>query len=657
LVNHLRFLCCAVLAAAFSASAVAEDFQAAIQAYLNEHFDADKVNGGVVVVIVDDEGSRGAIRGKLRAGSDQEVNPDTLFEIGSITKTFTALLLADMVERGQMKLDDPVAKYLPKSVKMPTRNGKQITLRHLATHTSGLPRLPDNLEPKRADNPFAGYTAEMLYAFLSGYQLPRDPGASLEYSDTGMSLLGHVIALRAGASYEALIQERICRPLDMSSTRFMLSPELKARAAQGFGAAGYPLPSFEFDVMASCGAVRTTADDMIKYIAAQVGLTQSSLAPAMERTHAVQFPSTDGYEVGLGWFVAPQRQGTRIIMHNGATYGSVAFAGFDKARRRGVVILSNSRGTLDVTGLGLFLLESEWDSQWRPTETRISSRIFNSPVGEYECWSNSASPRVFSSGIRTAIGISSGCCVAVLAYLFWRADSLRRRAMWLAGIVLLGTGLGLLFGLPQWHGQGGRLRSSVGIFRDGGRIYAQLVGRREWPADAVIPPDGGELLPKSDNDFFERLSGKQVSFSRDASGEVVGLTLHNGGGTVSYERISKQPPAPLEPIKRHEIVKLDPKLLDAFVGDYEFALNGMPAEMKMKVWREGEQLMGRASGGNAMRGPFEIHPESETTFFLKIDGAQLIFTKDDKGEVTGVVLHAIGQPDMHGRRVKAVSNG
>ena len=213
--------------------AAAEDFTDAIHAFLQQRVEAEKRDVGIVVGIVDEHGSRIVSCGKLDNGTDQEVNGDTLFEIGSVTKTFTALLLQDMIERGEMKLDDPVAKYLPESVKMPTRNGKEITLLHLATHTSGLPDIPDNLDPKRADNPFADYTVEKMYAFLSGYQLTRDPGAKFEYSNLGMGLLGHVIALKAGTNYESLVVDRICRPLKMDSTRITLTPELKARFATG----------------------------------------------------------------------------------------------------------------------------------------------------------------------------------------------------------------------------------------------------------------------------------------------------------------------------------------------------------------------------------------------------------------------------------------
>src|SRR5204862_268966 len=111
---------------------------------------------------------------------------NTLFEIGSMTKTFTATNLADMVARGEVRLDDPVAKYLPDSAHVPSRNGKQITLVDLAIQSSGLPRLPSNLAPRDPGNPYADYSVQQLYAFLAAYQLTRDIGATSEYSNLGV---------------------------------------------------------------------------------------------------------------------------------------------------------------------------------------------------------------------------------------------------------------------------------------------------------------------------------------------------------------------------------------------------------------------------------------------------------------------------------------
>jgi hypothetical protein len=175
---------------------------AEIKTVLRDNIDTDKQTVGLAVGIVDEHGPRVISHGKLDNGTDREVDGDTLFEIGSITKVFTALLLQDMIERGEMKLEDPVQKYLPDSVRMPTWQGKEITLLHLATHTSGLPRDSDG----------------ELYAFLSHCTLHQAPGVHWEYSNLGMGLLGHVIALKACKDYETLVVERICQPLGMDST-------------------------------------------------------------------------------------------------------------------------------------------------------------------------------------------------------------------------------------------------------------------------------------------------------------------------------------------------------------------------------------------------------------------------------------------------------
>ena len=121
-----------------------------------------------------------------QSGTGRPLDGNTVFEIGSISKVFTALVLADMVRKGELALEDPVAKYLPDTVKVPARNGRQITLLDLATQSSGLPRMPTNFTPKDPANPYADYTIRQLYDFLSGYQLPRDPGERYEYSNLGL---------------------------------------------------------------------------------------------------------------------------------------------------------------------------------------------------------------------------------------------------------------------------------------------------------------------------------------------------------------------------------------------------------------------------------------------------------------------------------------
>jgi serine-type D-Ala-D-Ala carboxypeptidase/endopeptidase len=173
--------------------------------------------------VIEQGGRRIVAHGSLAKGDKRPLDGDTVFEIGSMTKVFTSLLLADMVRRGEVALADPVAKYLPAEVKVPERGGAKITLQHLAMQTSALPRLPSNLNPKDANNPYADYTVQQLYEFLSSAELTRDIGSRYEYSNLGAGLLGHALARRAGTDYETLVRKSILDPLGMKSTSITLS--------------------------------------------------------------------------------------------------------------------------------------------------------------------------------------------------------------------------------------------------------------------------------------------------------------------------------------------------------------------------------------------------------------------------------------------------
>jgi len=216
-------------ALAASESAVPPDSE--IRKILADRIDTRHQSVGIVVGVVEPQGRRIIAYGKLDAGDERILDGNTLFEIGSVTKVFTSLLLADMVQRGEVELDDPVSKYLPSEVKVPNDGKRTITLTDLATHRSGLPGMPNNFPPKDPTNPFADYSVDQLYHFLSGYQLTRDIGSQFEYSNVGVGLLGHALSRRAGTDYETLVTSRICKPLEMESTRITLSPELTKRLA------------------------------------------------------------------------------------------------------------------------------------------------------------------------------------------------------------------------------------------------------------------------------------------------------------------------------------------------------------------------------------------------------------------------------------------
>lgn len=358
-----------------------------IRNILIDRVDKQHQSVGIVVGLIDSSGRRTISYGKFEAGDTRPVNGDTVLEIGSITKVFTSLLLADMVQRGEVALTDPVAKYLPAGVKMPERNGRQITLEDLATHTSGLPRLPSNLSPKDPSNPYADYSVEQLYQFLSGYQLTRDIGSQYEYSNLGGGLLGHVLARRAGMDYEKLVRTRICEPLGMRNTSITLSPDMKTRFAVGHDATMKPVAYWDLPTLAGAGALRSTANDMLTFVAANLGYVKSPLAPAMAAMLAVRRPTgVQGLEIGLGWHILT-RDGPEIVWHNGGTGGFRSFIAFERKTGMGVVVLSNAETQAGVDDIGLHLLNANaplWQAPKGHTQVAVDPKIFDGYVGQYQ---------------------------------------------------------------------------------------------------------------------------------------------------------------------------------------------------------------------------------------------------------------------------------
>jgi CubicO group peptidase (beta-lactamase class C family) len=240
------------------------------------------INAGMVVGILRGGDQWVAGYGSFDAGQ-QPPDEDAIFEIGSVTKVFTTLVLAEMVLRGEVALDDPAQKYLPSTLQMPKWRGQEITLFHLATHTSSLPRLPGNLWKTMKDraNPYANYQVSDMYEFLSGYKLKRPIGSRVEYSNLGMGLLGHILGLVAGKSYEELVTECILRPLGMKNTSITLSPDQEGRLAPGHTSRGKVTTNWDIPALAGCGALRSTAGDVLRFMAASMNRATSPLAEAV----------------------------------------------------------------------------------------------------------------------------------------------------------------------------------------------------------------------------------------------------------------------------------------------------------------------------------------------------------------------------------------
>ncbi len=365
-----------------------------IRKILEQRLGKNHETAGIVVGIIESAGRRIIAHGNLGKDDNRSLEGSTVFEIGSITKVFTALLLADMVQRGEVALTDPVTKYLPQGEKVPERGGRVITLEDLSKHRSALPRMPTNFNASiDPGNPYAHYSVKDLYEFLSSYRLPRDIGAKFEYSNLGAGLLGHALSLAAGKDYEALIQTRICKPLGMHSTAISLSPEMKSRLAVGHNNSFKSTPNWDLAAaFAGAGGLRSTANDMLSFLAAQMKFKTTDLSPAIDATFANRKEANSGMEIGLGWLMR-KKSGSEIIWHNGGTGGYRAFVGFDPKARVGVVALTNVSTPAGVDDLGFHLLDPEskllppdsplLQRPWQDREIMLDPTVLDSYVGKY----------------------------------------------------------------------------------------------------------------------------------------------------------------------------------------------------------------------------------------------------------------------------------
>ncbi|HWD92621.1 MAG TPA: serine hydrolase [Verrucomicrobiae bacterium] len=569
-------ICFVLFFLTISFPATAEDFTNALHAYLEQCVHAEIPGGCIVVGLVDARGSWIVSSGTLDNGTDQEADGNTIFPIDSMTGTFTYLVLQDMVTRGLMNPNDSAAKYLSPVVKMPTYNGKEITLLQLIRETSGLPDFSESLNPKRADNPLVDLTVEKMDAFVSSSQLTNDPGTRHYHGGVDKGLLAQAIELKAGTNFESLLIDRICSPLKMDSTRFTLTPKMKARLAIEHNKSGYTKPIFERGALQALGGLYSTANDLLNFVSA-LDLTPANLAP-LKQDWSIYFPFTS-------------HDGT-IVYTAGGWFGSRSLLCYNKTHHRGMVVLSTS--TDFKREWGDFILASEWKSDKRPAATNISGELYDSYLGQYQ--------------------LSSGK-----------------------------SGSGVETNSPD----------TIGIRRAGNRLFVQGMGPDSISIDELLPPISVELLPQSKTRFFERLSSRLVNFSTGNRGEVTGLTINSPGRLFSFKKISNLPPPAPEPVKPRVAIQLAHPLLDAVVGDYEFPPSGQRVTgMKVTIRWEGNQLAGQAFGQNVLKGVFDIYPESETNFFLTLDGSQMIFVKNGEGRVTSVIhrsSHA-GVPDSEGKR-------
>lgn len=351
------------------------------RAILRDRIDLARQSVGMVVCSFDSNQHKIVAHGAGGGADNHPLDGDSVFEIGSITKVFTALLLADMVTRGDVKLDDPVANDLPANVRMPTRSGRQITFLDLATNTSGLPRIPDNLRDG-GSNPYAAYAAAHLYAFLSGHALRFDPGAHYEYSNLGFGLLGHALSLKANARYEDLVVSRICVPLGLADTRITLTGSMRERLARGHLSNLKAGTNWDFAALAGAGALRSTANDLLKLMRATCFADAASPLRAaadllLQTRRATDRAST---KAGLGWAVTSDH-GDEIVWKDGLTGSYASYAGFSTRRRAGAIVLANAANP--VNDLGLRLTNPAFTLAEYPPQVSVDPALLAQYEGTY----------------------------------------------------------------------------------------------------------------------------------------------------------------------------------------------------------------------------------------------------------------------------------
>jgi CubicO group peptidase (beta-lactamase class C family) len=318
---------------------------AQVQELLRSRIETQRRAIGITAGIVSSGEQRLIPFGRLNQTESRQCRADTIFELASVTKVFTALLLADMVQRREVNLHDPLVSHLPESVTIPERGGRQITLLDIATHTSGLPYWPGNLP--QADQPggqeaLMRYTSDDLHEFLRTYSLPRDIGSRWEYSNVGYVLLGEALAHRTGLDFATLIRTRITGPLGMKDTDVAWSQTQRRRAATGHDTTLAAVMEQRAQFLAAAGGLHSSAEDMVRLLTALLHPRWSRLGAAFSTALAQRRPAEAAEsDQTLGWLMRSTTDGEVALMLGGS-YGFASAVAIDPVRRWGVVILSNS---------------------------------------------------------------------------------------------------------------------------------------------------------------------------------------------------------------------------------------------------------------------------------------------------------------------------
>ncbi|MBK8324410.1 MAG: serine hydrolase [Betaproteobacteria bacterium] len=321
-------------------------------------------------------------RACTEGASAPTLTADAFVEIGSISKALTGLVLADMVERGEVGLDDTAASIAPKDARLPRKDDRDIRLRDLVSQSSGLPRMPPGFSPKDATDPYSDFGVEALYEALARTELARAPGSGYEYSNFGFLWLSELLGRRSGRDFESLVKERLFGPLGMKESAVRLSPGAMKRLAQGHDPARRPVRAWDFvPALAGVGGIRATTDEMMRLAEALAGRRASPLEAAIRRSQEALFANARGGGVGYAWNIVP-RPGGKLFWHNGGTAGFHTMLAFSPTARRAAFVVADSPASFE--DLALFLVDPSMPLKAKRIAIALEEALLDEYVGRYE---------------------------------------------------------------------------------------------------------------------------------------------------------------------------------------------------------------------------------------------------------------------------------
>lgn len=471
----------------------------------------------------------------------------TLYEIGSVTKTFTATLLAEDVELGRLKLDQPVQSLLP-GFSLTSYQGRKITLADIAEQRSGLPRMPGNFHPGNPADPYADYDASLMKEFLASYKLLRAPGETYEYSNLAVGLLGYALATKQHQSYGDLVAARILKPLGMTSSGVALTP------IAGVDANGKPSGSWRFDALAGAGAIKSSGDDMLRYLKAYMGRTATPLRAAMDLAIAPRREVAAGQTIGLIWMTAKD-ENHAVTWHNGLTGGYASFIGFTADKKRGVVILVNQAQPVDDLGFAALLDD-------RPLAP--ARKAIDLPADQLDAYEGTYRLRdkFFISVMKGGDQLYSRATGQAMFPLFAKAPDQFFAKIADISLDFQRDGQGKVTSMllhqdkdyPCPKVSDPEAAAELGAIDLDRKTLQSYAGQYRLPPGQIfeITEAGGQLrarlgeqsaialFPRSRTAFFYLAVDADLEFQRDPADKVTGLILHQGGRDLPATRVEPQ---------------------------------------------------------------------------------------------------------------------